>query len=246
MIKESLEMVVLESLSKNELYEMAKAKNIRGRSKMSRDELIKALKDEVNSEMLVEKSKFDPTPSDMVGYGTKREEVEIVPQAKIDYRLPETYNYDMLMFLPIDAKRAYVCWEITKSKLTEFVKDTNILNFKLVLRLVTNGMGEISRVKVDLNGNYFFSNPMLEDQEAWAEIGLELDGQFKTIMRSNSFKMPAEKISDRDDILYMTVRENVEKIIHLSLKGMDRYYSSIELYKDVLKSISSKNNVEWR
>jgi len=61
-------MVMLESLSKSELYELAKTKKIRGRSKMSREDLIRALKEEVNSEILVEQSKFDAIPSGMLGY----------------------------------------------------------------------------------------------------------------------------------------------------------------------------------
>lgn len=238
-------MVVLENLSKSELYELAKAKNIRGRSKMSREELIEALRDEVNSELLVEMSKYDPDPS-MVGYEIPTTEHTFTPSQKQDYKIPNTYNYDMLMFLPIDAKRAYVCWELTKNKLAEFMADIDITNFKFTLRLVTRSLGEISKVKVGNNGNYFFANPMLEDQEAWAELGVEDGNVFKPILISNSFKMPSERVSDRDDILYMTVRANIEKVIHLSLKGMDGYYSSIDIHRGVFKSISSKNNAEWR
>jgi len=241
-------MVMLESLSKSELYELAKTKKIRGRSKMSREDLIRALKEEVNSEILVEQSKFDAIPFGMLGYETAAVEQDVRID-KPDYRIPEIYNYDMLIFLPIDPKRAYVCWEVTKAKIADLFSesDINISNLKFVLRLLTKSFGEIAKVKkIGMNGNYFFSNPMLEDQEAWAEIGVELNGEFKPLMVSNSFKMPAENISDRDDVLYMTVRSNVEKIIHLSLKGMDGYYSSIELYKNVLKSVSSKNNSEWR
>ncbi len=238
-------MVVLENLSKSELYELAKAKNIRGRSKMSREELIKALKEEVNSELLVEMSKYDPNPS-MVGYEMPTAEQVYIPPQKPDYKIPETYNYDMLMFLPIDAKRAYVCWELTKNKLAEFMSDIDLTNFKFTLRLVTRSFGEISKVKVGNNGNYFFANSMLEDQEAWAELGVEDGNGFKPLLISNSFKMPSERVSDRDDVLYMTVRANIEKVIHLSLKGMDGFYSSIDIHKGVLKSISSKNNSEWR
>lgn len=238
-------MVVLENLSKSELYELAKAKNIRGRSKMSREELIKALKQEVNSELLVEMSKYDPDPS-MVGYEITPTEQAYFPPQKEDYKIPETYNYDMLMFLPIDAKRAYVCWELTKNKLYDFISDLDLSNFKLTLRLVTKNMGELSKVKVGLNGNYFFINNMLEDQEAWAELGIEDQNGFKPILVSNSFKMPSERVSERDDVLYMTVRSNIEKVIRLSLQGLDRYHSSIDIHKGVLKSVSSKNNSEWR
>ncbi|MEF3254147.1 MAG: DUF4912 domain-containing protein, partial [Deferribacterales bacterium] len=153
---------------------------------------------------------------------------------------------DILMILPIDAKRAYDYWELTKHKLETYLQGNIINHFKIVLRLCTNEDGTISEVKVSENGNYFFNNGMLEGKEAWAEIGIDYGDGFKVIIRSNSFKMPSEKISDRDDITYMTVRSQIEKIIYLSIKGMDGYYSSIDLYKNVLKSISSKNNSEWR
>ncbi|MCX8084137.1 MAG: DUF4912 domain-containing protein [Calditerrivibrio sp.] len=236
----------LENLSKNELYELAKSKNIKGRSKMSKEELINSLKQEINMEQLVEQSKFDPVPDSNIGYEYKEQKTPVVTPKAEDYPLPQTYDYDMIMFLPIDAKRAYVCWELTRAKLEEFIGGDNINNLKLTLRLVTKNIGELSKVKVGLFGNYFFVNHLLEDQEAWTEIGIENQDGFKPILVSNSFKMPCERISDKDDIVYMTVKSHIEKIIHLSLSGFDGHYSSLDIYKRLEKQISSTNNSQWR
>lgn len=237
-------MKVFENLSKKELYEIAKARNIKGRTSMTKQELINAIEESINMEQLVEKSKYDPNVQELLGY-TQEEGAEIALE-KEDYKIPEKYDLDILMFLPIDAKRAYVCWEITEARIRQFIKDSDINSIKIKLKLFTDNNGEISSVYVNSLGNYFFVNGMLEDSEAWSEIGIEFDGRYIPILKSNSFKMPSEHISDRDDVLYMTVRSSVEKIINISLHGIDGYYSSIDLYKNVFKMISSKNNSEWR
>lgn len=237
-------MKVFENLSKKELYEIAKARNIKGRSNMTKEELINAIEESINMEELVEKSKYDPNVQELLGYEqTGNIEVSL---EKESYQIPKNYDLDILMFLPIDAKRAYACWEVTEAKIRQFIAGSDIRSIKVKLKLFTDKNGEISSVNVDNLGNYFFINGMLEDSEAWAEIGIEFDGRYISILKSNSFKMPSENISDRDDVLYMTVRTSIEKIINISLQGMDGYYSSIELYKNVFKMVSSKNNSEWR
>jgi hypothetical protein len=241
-------MAELEKLSRNELYELARTKNIKGRSKMSRDELIRAIEEATNTEQLVTKSKYDIAHNKTIGYeeATPSPTSTIKQHIEEEYKIPENYNIDMLMFLPIDPRRAYVCWEVTKSRINEFIKNIDINSFRFKLKLFTIETGVVSSVEVGSHGNYFFINEMLEDKEAWAEIGVEDHSGFHCLLKSNSFKMPAEHISERDDALYMTVRSKVEKIIRMSLHGLERYYSSIELYKSAFKMVSSKNNSEWR
>ncbi|MCA1932172.1 MAG: DUF4912 domain-containing protein [Calditerrivibrio sp.] len=237
-------MKVFENLSRKELYEIAKARNIKGRTNMTKEELINAIEESINVEQLVEKSKYDPDVHELLGYA-QAENTEKALE-KEDYQIPQKYDLDFLMFLPIDAKRAYVCWEITEAKIRQFISDSDIRSMKVKLKLFTDKNGEISSVDVDNLGNYFFINGMLEDSEAWSEIGLYVGDKYISVLKSNSFKMPSEHISERDDALYMTVRSSVERIINISLQGMDGYYSSIELYKNVFKMVSSKNNSEWR
>jgi len=150
-------MAELEKLSKNELYELARTKNIKGRSKMSREELICAIKDATNTEQLVAKSKYDIVEDKNLGYEEAFPSpiVTLKPHIEEEYKIPENYNIDMLMFLPIDPRRAYVCWEVTKSRINEFIKDVDVSSFRFKLKLFTNETGIVSSVEVGRHGNYF-------------------------------------------------------------------------------------------
>ncbi|WP_277656412.1 DUF4912 domain-containing protein [Seleniivibrio woodruffii] len=203
-----------EDMNKAELYEIAKKFNIKNRSAMTKEELANALSKYENT--VSSKTTVQETVSSHVTAEAKTE-----PQPlKKEYPIPDIYNINTVVLLPVNPKKEYVYWEVSDKTMNEFCRSYNTADPIFILKVFTgeeDNIAELASVRVGKYGNWYF-DLYCPDQRLWAEIGmLDSMGNYHTISTSKRIKMPTDRISDLiDEETWMTVGENIEKIYHLS------------------------------
>jgi len=221
----------LAKMTKSALYELAKEKDIPGRSKMTKKDLVKAL------DPFFTKSQVEEPP---VGY-EKAEETKPVHKPT-EYHIPECYNKDTIVLMPVNPSQEYVYWELSENSMKNYQDKLGISELAIILKVFETGGGrELASVRVGRYGNWFFD--LYEpDKTLKAELGL-LDnmGNYIAVISSREIKMPSDKVSEEiDSETWMTVGEKIEEIIKLS--GVDDMKShdmpgSMKLHRELMKMI---------
>jgi hypothetical protein len=202
-------------MNKAELYELAKKFNIKNRSAMSKDELVKALS---KYEKTVSKNEI-PSKETLTSHMPEQPKQEaFVP--KKEYPIPDRYNIDTVVLLPVNPKKEYVYWEVSDKTVGAFCAKYNTADPVFILKVFAgedDSFSELASVRVGKYGNWYF-DLYCPSQKLWSEIGmLDSMGNYHTIASSKKIMMPADTISDLiDEETWMTVGENIEKIYTLS------------------------------
>lgn len=232
----------LDKLTKKELTDLAAKKKIAGRSKMSKEELIKAL-EPFYSEPKPAKDAEAAGSSDNQYVGYAAEEKPAPAKIKRDeYPIPPYYNKDCIAFMPVDPSKEYVYWEISDYTLNQAKSQLKLSESKIILKIfsgVDNYVSEAASVAVDKIGNWYF-NIYAPDSLLWSEIGLlDSNGAFHPILVSNKVRMPSDKVSDViDKETWMTIGGDLDKLYQLSGVGLKDLNSSITINTEIAKHIS--------
>jgi len=107
-----------EELTVKELRDIAKKKGLKNISKMTKAQLIKSLKNTeiniVNTEISKESEPISSlSSSSMPTSPAFTEQKQTYRIVKDDYPIPETYNIDTLVLLPVDPAIQYCYWQIS-------------------------------------------------------------------------------------------------------------------------------------
>lgn len=229
-------------MTKEELYETAKKLNIKNRSVMTKDELVKALKK-------YEKTVAKPAGSDEPAVTSHMPEQTFEPQpkqTKPEYILPEQYNIDKVVLLPINPKKEYVYWEVSDRTVSDFLRAHGMSEPVFILKVFAgeeDNDTELASIRAGKYGNWYF-DLYCPDSRLWAEIGmLDSMGNYHAISLSKKIKMPADRVSEMmDEETWMTVGENIEKIYSLSgVTDMQKeeLLSSARLHSELFKKLHS-------
>jgi hypothetical protein len=228
----------LDNLTKKDLYELAKNLNIKNRSKMTKDELIDAISEQTR-ENLIERSSTKPEIHHYhVGYtetATFKKEEKVEDK---DKPIPDRYNIDYIYLLAVNPSTVHIFWEITDNTIKYISLNFNVVIDGIQIKIYADDV-EIGRIPIDQFGNYYFNSEQLKGKEIWAEVGATSGNEFYSIAITKRINMPRDYISSEEDVTYMTVKEQMEKLILFSLSEGDVAPSSEEYIKKVLKSISS-------
>jgi hypothetical protein len=243
-----------EDLTVKELRERAKKKGIKNISKMTKVQLIKALKntekDMLNAETGMDSNLFTPSsPSSSPTSTSFTEQKQSYRVVKEDYPIPETYNLDTLVLLPVDPAIQYCYWQVSTNTRLQYKNYLVRSFYRYKLKLFakdSEGTKEIQEIEVGDYGNFYFHH-YLPGRIAWAEVGFMSDeGIFIPIMTSKRIIIPRDTLSSITDETFMTVQENYMEILKLSGIDSDAHPGSIEfhkaLLKQLLKNISSKDS----
>jgi len=234
----------LKKLKKEELYEMAKKYNVKNRSKMTKSELVKAVS---GYETKVSPAKAPQAQSSKTVTSHMSEpapEEKPAPAKQPEYPIPDRYNTDTVVLLPINPKKEYVYWEISDKTLDKFCREIGVSNPVFLLKVFQGdekSREELASVRASRYGNWYF-DLYCPDMNLWAEIGL-LDnmGNYHPIINSKKIKMPSDVVSKEiDEETWMTVGENIEKIFDLSgVSEMNKkeLLSSARLHSELFKKL---------
>lgn len=226
------------NMTKTELYALAQKFQIAGRSAMDKNELIKALKK-------YDKTVVTTAPSASVSSHIHAQPAQepVYKPSKPEYPIPDRYNIDTVVLLPVNPKKEYVYWEISDKTVCEFCGHYNspAVYILKVFAGEEDNISELASVKVGKYGTWYF-DLYCPDTRMWAEIGmLDAMGNYHTISSSKKIKMPTDRISDLiDKETWMTVGENIEKIYTLSgLSDMQKQelLSSARMHSELFKKL---------
>lgn len=224
-----------EKLSKKELLDIATKKKIAGRSKMTKPQLIEALEPLFSPKQTTSSSHqqgYMPAPAAPIKHMPKKDE----------YPIPDYYNIDTLVLLPVDPSKEYVYWEVSDMTLNSIKSELRLSHGRLTLKVFSQADGsvyEAASVAVERIGNWYF-NIYAPDITLWSELGfVDSNGAFHRILRSNIIKMPSDKVSDiAGDESWMTRSGDLEKLYHLSGVGKHDHMSSVNIHTDLAKQLS--------
>jgi len=234
-----------QNMTKKKLYEIARKHNIPGRSKMSKKELISAIED-IETVNLTEKS---------VAGGDKGTSAAITnfpsdginPEPEIT--LPEKYNVDTLVLLPINPANAFAFWEVTATTLAKYTGERDLSKCKLVLSFFISGENNSQMERIAFSpvydiGNYYLNDSRINDSILWAELdAFYNDGKRINILTSAKIKMPSDKISTDTDTEFMQINEYSEKLLEYSIAG-EKIIGSGEFIHRKMKMFSSYNTAK--
>ena len=230
----------LKKLTKKKLYQLAKEKNIKGRSKMNKNELIKAIKmmEECDSETsfkaeekLAEQTKSEEIKRDILiaesydenSFSSQthvlKEDSTEAPNIehkyiKEDYPIPERYNITKIVLLPVDPSKHFTYWELSDETIN--LLKSQYKDFRFVIKLYDNGDEVLS---IDINdpiGKYyiFYHAPF---HQLFVVFGVFVNDQFIEIIKSNTIVVPSDEISEfAEEEIWMTKMKDWKEIIKLS------------------------------
>ena len=217
---------------KNDLVDIARAMNLKGYSKLKKDELIKLILSsgktaKVSSasstvqkgktkELIKEsldKTQLESAPSSIQKHGQAVEEGILVEEIYIPHR----YNETRITAMVKDPEWVYTYWDIEQN----LVDNLELRNRRLAVRVY-----DVTEVSFDGgNAHYFFDIDVTVDSGSWfikipesnrnycLDIGyFDSEGRFQTLARSNIVSVPRNGVSDVYDERWMVV----EELFHLS------------------------------
>jgi hypothetical protein len=236
----------LSDLTKQELYLLAVEHNILNRATMTQAELVKALDEIMKSGGITAPS--SQSNSD----GAYKTPAPYVPPV---YNIPERYQIDTIVLLPVSPRREYVYWEVSDASVkrlkTQHGVDNPVFILKLFCICSEGKTEEIANVRVEAYGSWFFDLKSPE-RTLWSELGImDTKGNYYPVLHSRKISMPSDKISQTiDEETWITVGENIENIYRLSGAGeLDTATpGSIKLFQEMLKhidkTVSSKEMIK--
>lgn len=239
----------LNKLTKTDLYGMAQKLNIPNRSKMTKEELIKAIK---KYQKMVAQTEAPQTQKESPSVTSQMpEEPQQPTHAKPpEYRIPDKYSMDTVVLLPVNPKKEYVYWEVSDKTAESFCSRLNIPSPVFILKVFSSeedSTQELASVRVSKYGNWYF-DLYCPDARLWAEIGvLDSMGNYYAITSSKKIKMPTDKVSSEiDKETWMTVGEKIERIFELSgLSDVQKQelMSSARMHSELFKKLHAQESV---
>ncbi len=229
--------------TKKELYETAKKLNIKGRSKMSKQELIKALSaadnkktqvDAVKTNQIIQKSTESNKPSSIAE--VKQEEKPKETAAE-QYSIPDNYNIDKIVLMPVDPNKHFIYWEISEKSKKNLFQTYHPRSF--AVKLFEDG-NETLFVHIDLNMHNYYIHKHAPFKRLYVEFGIVTDNGFIPLKKSNEIVAPSDEISELSEGSWLKKVEDWKKLISLSYKKEHIHYSSISAMKKILSEIKEK------
>lgn len=173
-----------------ELRSYAKSLGLKLRRTMKKRDLVKILKKKAKEIKKKDEVVYQGLPSS--GNNQKKHEEKHKIRSKPEaYNLPESYNRDKIILLPINPKWVYVYWDFSDNTRRKMQKHELKLRLHDVTNIFFNGNNAnlTKEASINLNpGNWYFEVDFAGANYV-AEIGYYTDG-FKRLMISNIIATP--------------------------------------------------------
>jgi len=227
----------LEKLTRRELYGMARAYDIPGRSKMAKDDLVEALarvsarkvmpkvkspkrrmakrrrKRTVKVRRRPARAKAKAKPSSTSTSGRPAPPREEAPPPYVDRgpELPGEYGEDKLMAMVRDPNWIYVYWDLSGNARERIAAEAG--DGAWVLRIHNLGAGNHEDVPVLVEGRNWYV-PVAADSEYRIDIGVvDMQGNFHVAASSRRVKTPRMGISDEVDEEWLIMEEDFLRLM---------------------------------
>ncbi len=240
----------LDKLTRRELYEMAKAYDVEGRSKMAKDDLVEALsrvsarrvapqpkehkrrmaKRRVrHRKVQVRKSSPKTQPSVEATSPVKvvaPPPVEVRPSLFIDRgpELPHEYGTNKVVAMVRDPNWIYVYWDLSGGARERL--SAQVVGGAWVLRVHNLSDGHIEDVPVLMEGGNWYL-PVASDTQYSVDIGvLDMDGNFHLAASGRTVRTPPMGISELVDEEWLVLEDEFKQLMDLSGATEQRFAGS--------------------
>ncbi|PRX34904.1 hypothetical protein BX659_102222 [Orenia metallireducens] len=170
---------------------------------------------------------------------------------KDQYHLPKKYGIDKIVLQVKNPKTAHLYWEYSTGRLDQLLSQLgyeDINDDVLVLRVynlsLDRNYNNYYEIGIKLADDSCYLNDLEVNNIYLVRLGaLDKEGEFHSILESNTIKMPINSVSDMLDQEWMIVQSKMEEIYILSSQGLindKRRYSS----SDVIKKVAEKQRKE--
>ncbi|OCL28047.1 hypothetical protein U472_02280 [Orenia metallireducens] len=215
--------------------------------------LFAGIKDEITNEIQevnlkqLDEDKEVPSSDEVVE--DKKKEFELNEGIDIvnEYQVPQKYGVNELVLQVKNPKTAHLYWEYTEDKINEVIAQTGIDDIneaKLSLRVHNVTADSEYDIEIGLENDSWWLNELETTNSYFVNLGVvDGEGNFHSILQSNKITMPTNKVSDRLDEEWMTLKETMEQVYLLSggllFEERESGYSSV----DILKKLESNNEI---
>ncbi|XOB66393.1 DUF4912 domain-containing protein [Deferribacteres bacterium DY0037] len=238
----------LNKMTKTELYELAKKYDIKNRSRMTKDKLLAALSKYEDTVTPVKAPQTSSSSETVTSAMPEKPAPE--PVKKPEFPIPDKYNLDTVVLLPVNPKKEYVYWEVSDKTVDEYCSRLSITKPVFILKVYQSDgskVDELASVRVKKYGNWYF-DLYCPEMSLWAELGiLDNMGNYYAITSSKKVKMPSDKISSViDKETWMTVGEKIEKIFELSGASdmhKEELLSSARLHTELFRRLHDQEGI---
>jgi len=153
--------------------------------------------------------------------------------------IPDVYGHDTLRLLARDPEWLYAYWEITPQRIQQLrSRFSNLHERSWEIKLTNMKNGQVEHIAVFLGACNWYLH-VAPRGVYQAELGFRDGGLFIKVLDSNPVRTPGDAISERADEEWMVVRRDLLRMLHLShereLFGDDRPLASAERYKEVTR-----------
>ncbi len=232
----------LSKLTRKKLYEIAKERKIFGRSKMKKIELLNAI--EKLNLLSQKKENFASSNENISSQSTPK---NTVPRHSVninsEYEIPEKYNIDTLVLLPVNPEKEFVFWEISDDTEKKLQFEFSLKEISYILKIFKksdNSKQEITSVKVDKIGKYYFYIPA-QGEQIWCEIGILNNNIFNSILSSEKIFVQDVNVKEIEDLKFLKIDEKLNKLYELSgIFESDSGY--LEIKKEQFETLTDKEN----
>lgn len=199
-----------ETMKKQELLLLARKAKLRGRSRMSKQELteaLAALSAPAGKKPSVSSARAEP-PAPVPA------PAQPIPSPELPYLLGE----HRACLLPQSPRKAFLYWEAAQDRIDEALRELAAPAARLVLRVYEwVGTGRLIQSH-EVNGRLgsWYIDLNRPGMDIWAELVLEAEGRFALLLSSNRVRLPREEPSEEVESLWMTRRRHFEEIFRLS------------------------------
>jgi uncharacterized protein len=217
--------------SRAELLARAKLFRIRGRHRMTKPQLIRALKSHVKKTPTIPRQvKTDQSVTASPGIRLQRKNYD---------DLPWSYGVTELVLMPVDPFLLYAYWDFAS-------KDWEEIQARR--RPVALRIYDITMIQFDgTNAHYYFDVSVSLDAQSWyvhlwsaekslcADLGWMLpDGSFQTIVRSNVAQTPRAGVSIFEEVRWVEIRparRRTAKSIRRRIDGSQKQSQQLAFWK---------------
>lgn len=141
-----------------------------------------------------------------------------------EYEVPAKYDTDTLVILPVTEKKVYLYWELTQRLILEKTQNPSASYFTVKIYEITLGEKkhykeqQIYSTQVSEPFGQIYAECTDNFKPMSAAIGIERDGQFNVILKSNQINIPSFSVLGLKEefwskgILY-TEEKNVDEVV---------------------------------
>jgi len=154
------------------------------------------------------------------------------------YELPNDYNIDRIVIMPVNNDTTFVYWELTNRLLNSKLHEINVGSVKPVIKIF-----EIEQGRQNIKHNTSFK-PLV------ADVGILKEGKFIELLKSKTISKPSFETKETEDEIWMEKTKDIYRFIklpgskitnvitpHSKESELLKYYRELtKLHKDHLSS----------